>query len=175
MTNLPVNIMPTRPGLLPVFLLAAPLLLTSFGSHARFLNDPAAAVNYFRDALAQGNTGAALSMLAADATFFEQGDAQESREAYASSRLRRDAALLSSRFAEIISQKTDSDGTLAWISTRLRLLAKETVGDSASIVMTETVVLRRVASGWTIVHVHRSAEPTASEAPDAHPVEPAGP
>ena len=166
--------MPITSSLKRSVVLSCTLLLVSFETQARFLSDPVAAVNYFRDALAQGNTGGALSMLAVDALLFEEGLAQESRDAYAASQLKRDAGLLSRHFIEIVSQKSDRVDSLAWISTRLRLVAKEAAG-RPTIDMTETVVLRRLSAGWAIVHVHRSADDPDSNTLEQQPTHPAVP
>lgn len=147
--------MTPRAALIPALITAAIFALSGSGVAAGYLEDPVATANMYRNALMDRNIGTALSLLAPDALFYQSGEEQRSREEYSVQQLKRDAAELSTYYTNVVNQKSDVQGNLAWVSTRLRLLGK-TAEDSAPIFVTETQILRRAASGWQIVHVHRS-------------------
>jgi len=147
--------MTQRAALMPALILATSFALSSGGAAAGYLEDPVATANVYRNALMDRNIGTALSLLAPDALFYQSGEEQRSRDEYSAQQLKRDAAELSTYYTDVVNQKSDVQGNLAWVSTRLRLLGK-TVEDSAPMFVTETQILRRTATGWQIVHVHRS-------------------
>ncbi len=131
------------------------LMVAALPAHARYLEDPVATANVFRSALLDGSTGTALSLLSPDVLVYGDGEESGSRDAYASGRLKQDIATLATYYVEVLSQKSDVQDNIAWVSTRLRLLGKSTE-NSAQHHGTETMVLRRSAAGWQIVHLHRS-------------------
>lgn len=140
-----------------VLAVLAGLLLVVLAPQAdsRYLEDPVATANVFRSALLDGNTGGALSLLSPDVLVYGDGKESGSRDAYASGQLKQDIATLSTYDIEVLSQKSDVQDNIAWISTRLRMLGKS-VENSGQHHATETMVLRRSAAGWQIVHLHRS-------------------
>lgn len=133
------------------------VLLTAFAPSAiaRSLDDPVATANVFRSSLLDGNTGGALSLLSPDVLVYSHGEEHGSREAYANRQLKQDIATLSAYYVEVLGQKIDVQDNIAWVSTRLRLLGKSAEKPEEHH-GTETLVLRRSAAGWQIIHLHRS-------------------
>lgn len=122
---------------------------------ARAPDDPLVTVSVFRNALIDGNVGTALALLSPDMLAYQAGAAEVSRHDYAQRQIRKDIAHLATYYVEEKSQKHDVQDDLAWVSTRLRLLGKS-VEKPSEYFGTETVVLRRSAAGWLIVHRHWS-------------------
>lgn len=140
-------------------------LLTAFASppvSARAPDDPLVTVNVFRSALLDGNPGTALNLLAPHVLVYQGGGEQGSREDYIKNQIRKDIAHLAAYYVEETSQTHAVQDDLAWVSTRLRLLGKS-VEKPVEHFGTETVVLRRLASGWLIVHRHWSDSELADD------------
>lgn len=123
---------------------------------ARTADDPVTSVTIFHTALLDGNVGAALSQLAPEVVVFQNGTEIRSREDYAAGPLKKDIAMLSTFYVETLNQTSDVQDSLAWVSSRSRYLGKS-LDKPVELFGTETVVLRRSAAGWQIVHLHRSS------------------
>ena len=115
---------------------------------------PVSTVNAFRRALESGQEQAALELLAPELLVYESGDQNRTRGEYAAHHLRADMAFLAKVRVRMLEQRASGDGALAWVATRSRIS-----GPTADLVGTETMVLRREAAGWRIVHVHWSSRP----------------
>lgn len=115
---------------------------------------PVDTVKAFRQALESGNERAALEFLAPELLVYESGDQNRSRGDYAGHHLHADMAFLAKVKVHVLDQIASSEGALAWVATRSRI-----AGGGADLVGTETMVLRREAAGWRIVHVHWSSRP----------------
>src|SRR5688572_2457059 len=109
--NLKPNNLRTAPG--PKYPLRSVLLSFLFAlfvsglaqaAWARDLEDPVATSNRFRFSLAEGNTGAAMSMLAPDVLVYTAGGEETSRDGYGIRGLKRDIAQFSSHYVEVIGQ-----------------------------------------------------------------------
>lgn len=116
----------------------------------------AATIDAFHAALKRGDTRAALALLADDALIFEEGGAERSKAEYASQHLDADAAFSQAVPSSVTSRTGYSDGTLAWIASEGRTTGSYK-GKSLNRITTETMVLRRVAKAWKIVHIHWSS------------------
>ena len=123
---------------------------------ARSTDDPVTAVSFFHMALLDGNVGAVLSQLAPEVVIVQNGSEVRSREDYAAGPLKKDIALLSTFYVETLSQTSDVQESLAWVSTRMRYLDKS-LDTPIERFGTETAVLRRSAAGWQIVQLHVSS------------------
>ena len=119
-------------------------------------DDPAAAVDAFHAALGRGDTAEALSWLADDALIFEEGRAERSKAEYASHHLAADAAFSQAVPAVVTRSSEHSAGSLAWTAQESRVRGAFR-GNEIDRVMVETMVLRRSADGWRIVHIHWSS------------------
>ncbi len=123
---------------------------------ARSTDDPVTAVSFFHMALLDGNVGAVLSQLAPEVVIVQNGSEVRSREDYAAGPLKKDIALLSTFYVETLSQTSDVQESLAWVSTRMSYLDKS-LDTPIERFGTETAVLRRSAAGWQIVQLHVSS------------------
>lgn len=120
------------------------------------LRQPAAAVDAFHSALGQGDTAAALRLLANDALIYESGRAERSKAEYAAHHLAADAAFAKSTRRSVSRRAGRVAGGLAWIATETRT-AGNYKAKSINSTGTETMLLRRERAGWRIVHIHWSS------------------
>jgi ketosteroid isomerase-like protein len=132
------------------------LLLAAQNSTGAFFGGAVDAANLFRSAMQSGEIASALGMLAPEVLIYDDGREDRSRQAYAAVHLKPDLARYGAFYAETLSQDSAERGDIAWVTTRTRYLGK-TADNAAQFIGTETLVLHRLASGWQIVHVHRSA------------------
>ena len=112
------------------------------------------AVEGFGQALASGDSAAALVLLHPDVVIYEGGHA-ENREQYRSGHLSNDIA-----FAASVSRKTIDDDVMIWGDVAVYTSRNRSVGrfrnrdiDRSG---TETIVLVRTPAGWRIRHIHWS-------------------
>lgn len=139
------NAHPGEPHAGPV----APALSAEAGAAAQ-------AVDAFHAALGRGDAAAAAALLDDDALVFEEGEAEQSKSAYAAGHLAADIAYLKAVRETTADRNGAATGDLAWIATRGRALGRfhDKAVDRAT---TETIVLRRTPQGWRIVHIHWSS------------------
>ena len=115
----------------------------------------AAAVNQFHDALAKGDSVAALALIAADAVTLESG-AQETKAQYRSHHLSGDIHFARAVRAVRTPIKVVVSGETAWtVST------STTQGDfngrAINSTGAESIVLSRTSAGWKIRSIHWSS------------------
>lgn len=123
---------------------------------------PAATVDAFHAALGRGDTAEALTWLADDALVFEEGRAERSKSEYASHHLAADAAFSQAVPAVVTRRSEQSAGILAWTARESRVKGAFR-GQDVDRLMVETMVLRRSADGWRIVHIHWSSAQPSTE------------
>ena len=154
----------TQAGRVVARTLALALLIASAppAATARAQDDPLVTVKVFRGSLLDGNAGTALNLLAPDVLVYQGGDEQGSREDYIKHQIKTDIAHLAAYYVEEMTQTHVVQDDLAWVSTRLRLVGKS-VEKPVEHFGTETLVLRRMVSGWLIVHRHWSDSALADE------------
>lgn len=116
----------------------------------------AATVDAFHAALHRGDTRSAAALLADDALIFEEGGAERSKAEYMARHLPADAAFSRVLASTVAHRSGSARGPLAWIATEGRMTGTYK-GKVVNRVTTETVVLRRVAGGWKIAHIHWSS------------------
>jgi len=120
-------------------------------------------VNSFHAALKQGQTDAALALMAEDVVIFESGGVESSRAEYAAHHLKADAAFSAGTSRTPVSELVTVEGNLATIM-RVELVTgtfKERPINSRSV---ETMLLRNTDGKWRIVHIHWSSANIAREA-----------
>jgi len=142
---------------------AGPAMASTQGADAAVagLLDPSAraaaeVVDAFHAALRRGDTEAALGLLVEDALIFEAGGVERDRAEYASHHLASDAAFSQAVPSSITRRTGEAVGDIAWIASEGRTTGtfKDRAVDRLT---TETMVLRRTAAGWRIVHIHWSS------------------
>jgi ketosteroid isomerase-like protein len=119
-------------------------------------------VDSFHAALRRGDKVAALALLADDALIFEEGRAERSKSEYAFYHLAADSEYSKAVAAVVTRRRGDCAGDFAWIATEGRARGAFHGADVNS-VTDETMVLRRVAGGWRIVHIHWSSAQSSVE------------
>ena len=124
--------------------------------------EAAAIVDAFHAALRRGDTAAASALLTDDALVFEEGRAERSKAEYELRHLAADAAFSKAVPADMTRRRGHASGDFAWIATEGRTKGRFR-GASVNRVTDETMVLRRVAGAWRIVHIHWSSAESAVE------------
>jgi len=118
--------------------------------------DAARVVDAFHAALRRGDTAAATAHLDDAVLIFEAGGAERSQAEYAKAHLAGDAAFAQAVGSELVRRAGGAGGDLAWVASEGRTRGRYKDRDVDRIT-TETMVLRRQAGGWRIVHVHWSS------------------
>ena len=138
-------------------LLALSLLaLTGAPAAAEDPRGPKEVVAGFHDALSGGDRARVTDLLAPDVIIFESGGAELSREEYASHHLGADMEFAKATKVEVVDRQAGEAGDAAWVLTRSRTSGtfREKKVDLNG---TETMLLRKTADGWRIVHIHWSS------------------
>lgn len=113
-------------------------------------------VTSFHAALANGDTAAALALLADDVIIYESGNVENSRAEYANHHLKADAAFSAAVKRRLIDRSQGETGDAAWV------LSVETVtgtyrNRAINMRSVETMILRRIMGQWRITHIHWSS------------------
>jgi len=132
------------------------LLLAPPGLLGQQSDEPAATVDRFHQALRSGDRAAALDALSPDVTVFESGGAELSRDEYASHHLAGDIAFSAAVATEVTARWTGGEGDTAWVLSRTASRGTYR-GRDVDRRGVETMLLRRLAGVWRIVHVHWSS------------------
>ncbi len=129
------------------------LLVYSLTAHAA---SPIATVEAFQKAMAAGDRQGMESALHPDVLIYEGGHVESSRAEYARHHMDADIAFGKSATVQVLKRVQTQEGDMAIVTTE----TKTTASQAATPVVymgTETLVLKRSASGWQIVHVHWSS------------------
>lgn len=117
-----------------------------------------AVVERFGKALAAADFRTVETLLAPDVLILESGGAERSRDEYLGHHAKSDAKFLAGARSTLQRRRARIDGDLAWVGSEGELHATSK-GQPVALLNTETMVLRRTADGWRIVHVHWSSRP----------------
>lgn len=119
-------------------------------------SEAAKVVDAFHAALAGQDTAAAAALLSDSALIFEAGYVERSKAEYASHHLGADAAYASVVPTSVVKRSGFAERDVAWIASETRTTGtyKDKPVDRLS---TESMVLKKEASGWQIVHIHWSS------------------
>lgn len=115
-----------------------------------------ATVDGFHQSLREGWKEGVLPYLAPDVVILEQGYVELSRDDYASGNLDSDLVFAASTRREILQRKVEARGELVWVVTQARTSGL-VGGQQVNLENAETMVVRRDAGQWRIVHIHWSA------------------
>jgi len=136
------------------------VLASASGSLAASLEgaavEAAATVDAFHAALHRGDTAGAAKLIADEALIFESGEVEHGKAEYAAHHLAADAVFSKAVESRVLRRSGGVAGDLSWVASEARTTGtyKGKAIDSAT---TETMLLRRTAEGWRIVHVHWSS------------------
>lgn len=122
--------------------------------------EAAKAVDAFHAALAKGDGMQAAALLADDALIYESGYVERSKAEYASHHADADAAYAAAVPSKLTNRSGVADGDLAWIASESRTTGRYK-DKAVDRVTTETMLLRKTADGWRIVHIHWSSRGAA--------------
>ena len=114
--------------------------------------EAAAVVDAFSAALKAGRLDEVRQLLSSDVQVYEGGHVEASRDAYFAGHAAADAAFLATAEVTREARTGGASGDTAWVATR-SVIAR----DGKHHASIETMVLRREAAGWRIVHIHWSS------------------
>lgn len=115
---------------------------------------PTQTAQAFHESLAGGDPAAVKALLDPEVLIFEAGSIERSLAEYEAHHLPADLKFMSSVVYEQERQTGHTEGDMAWISTEGRMTAKGTGPERISV---ETLILRKRAGQWRIVHIHWSS------------------
>ena len=115
-------------------------------------------VDAFTAAIQAAKFDVAAKLLDPKVSIFESGSVERSRDEYMGHHAIADAAFLQNAEIQQRYRQAQIDGKLAWVATESLLHTKQ---DGKDIVLfsTETMLLKKTAAGWKIVHIHWSSHP----------------
>jgi ketosteroid isomerase-like protein len=116
---------------------------------------PVGVVEAFFKALTAGDFPSATALLDPEALIYESGGVERSRAEYAGHHMPEDAKFLKTATHRVVSRNVDSSDQMAWVATESRLTVAS--AKPMELISTETMVLRKRADGWRIVHIHWSS------------------
>jgi ketosteroid isomerase-like protein len=120
-----------------------------------------ATVERFSSALAAGDLGKASAELDPGVVILESGGAERSRDEYLGGHAKSDADFLKTAMMTLKRRSAQSSGDLAWVASESQIHAMK--GEEMLMIdSTETMVLRKSAEGWKIVHIHWSSRRASS-------------
>ncbi|MES0872532.1 YybH family protein [Sinimarinibacterium thermocellulolyticum] len=146
-------------------MLAFAAALVVAGTRAQSANDDAvkAVVDDFHRALVQRDRDTALKLLMPNAVIFETGYVEASREQYAAGHLDADMLYAATVQRQVVHRESAVSGDMALVITQARHTG-EFQGEPVNLTNTETMVLRRSAGTWKILHIHWSGHEPAGPA-----------
>lgn len=115
------------------------------------------AVQSFHRALRSGDREGVLAALAEDVVILEGGKVERSRAEYAGHHLGADMKFLQEVKASQLELQVHEGGQLAYAYGRSRLQG-DYRGKALDLLAMETLVLKRMDSGWKIVQIHWSSK-----------------
>lgn len=149
------RLLPPRPRPLVLTLLLLGLLLPAPGVAQTTADSAAAAVAAFHEALARGDSTAALALLAPDAVILESGDLETLAE-YRSHHLPADIAFVRAVPSTGEAPTVVLAGNIAWVTSTSRS-AGTFQGRAVNSQNAELMVLSRDSGGWRIRAIHWSS------------------
>jgi ketosteroid isomerase-like protein len=121
-----------------------------------------AVVDAFHAALRRGDAQGALAFVSDDAIVFEEGRAERSKAEYALRHAEADAAFSKAVSTKLLSRSGHASADLALIASESRTKGRFR-GQDVDRIMVESMVLRRRAGAWKIVHIHWSSAQPSTE------------
>jgi ketosteroid isomerase-like protein len=124
---------------------------------------PVAVVDAFHAALKANDPSAALRLMSVSASIYEQGFVDQTRADYAGAHIAADAAFASTTDFEVLERR------IIWLGDNAACVTSKTrtqgnfQGHPINLIGTETVVMQRSGSSWSIEHIHWSAHPGEGE------------
>ncbi len=115
-------------------------------------------VDAFSAAVKAVKLDAAEKLLDPQVLILESGGSERSRDEYMGGHAIADAAFLQNAQQQLRYRQAQAEGNFAWVATESTLNKME--NDKKSVLLsTETMLLKKTAQGWRIVHIHWSSRP----------------
>ena len=122
--------------------------------------DAVAAVEAFSAAIRTGRIDQASALLDPNVLVLESGSSERSRDQYLAEHAQADADYMKDARQALRYRQARTVGDIAWVGTE-SVVSHDKAGKPASSLSTETMLLRKTAQGWRIVHIHWSSRPAA--------------
>lgn len=113
-------------------------------------------VDRFSKALSAGRLDKAGAELDANVLILESGGAETSAAEYLGGHAIGDAAFLKGMHVQLVRRTAQANGEMAWVGSESELHNMKD-GKMATILSTETMVLKRTDKTWKISHIHWSS------------------
>jgi ketosteroid isomerase-like protein/mono/diheme cytochrome c family protein len=117
---------------------------------------PVRAVQALHAAMSAGDAKRVQDALDPKVLIMEGGNVERSRAEYAGHHLPADLKFMQAVDYKLERQTGDTVGDLAWVASEARLSGTRE-GKPVDLVSTESLVLKKAAGGWKVVHVHWSS------------------
>ena len=114
-------------------------------------------VNTFMADLAGGQLEAARQLMTGDAIVMANGIVLGDRDAYFNGPAKGDVAALSGTQRELLHRSIKTGNDIGWVVSEKRVRHTGTEQGPREIIVTETMLLAKTASGWKITHIHWSS------------------
>ena len=114
-------------------------------------------VDAFSAAIKAARIDSAKALLDPKVLVLESGGSERSRDQYLDEHAVADAAYMQGATQDLRYRKAQVDGDLAWVGTE-SILTSTRNGKPSLNKSTETMILRKTAAGWKIVHIHWSSQ-----------------
>ena len=115
-------------------------------------------VEAFSAAIKAAKMDVAKNLLDPDVLILESGGSERSRDQYMGGHAIADAGFLRKAQQQLRYRQARADGSFAWVATESTLTGMDK-GKKFNLLSTETMLLRKTAQGWKIVHIHWSSHP----------------
>lgn len=118
--------------------------------------EPVRVVDAFSAAIKAVKLKEAGDMLDPKVLILESGSSERSRDEYLGGHAIADAAFMQNAQMQLRYRQARVDGNMAWVASEGLLQASKD-GKPLAMLSTETMLLRKGAQGWKIVHIHWSS------------------
>lgn len=115
-------------------------------------------VDRFSAALKAGDLKAVESLLDPEVLILESGGAERSRQEYLSHHASSDAKFLKDAHVQLLHRTAKRSGDLVWVGSESEIHYQK-AGKPATVLSTETMILKEVGEHWKIIHIHWSSRP----------------
>ena len=119
-------------------------------------NEAISSIERFSAALSAGDVARAGAELDPGVLILESGGVERSRDEYLGGHAKSDAAFIKGAQVTLKHRTAQASGDLAWVASESEIHATKD-GRPLMISSTETMVVKRTAQGWRIVHIHWSS------------------
>jgi ketosteroid isomerase-like protein len=133
-----------------------PLAIAATAEDIAAVQSPIGTVDRFHAALTEGKVEAALKLLSDDVLIYESGRAERSKAEYASHHLNADAEFAGATQRKLVKRTSWIGADTAWVTSETETTGTFK-GRALALTGTETMILRRTAGVWKIVHIHWSS------------------